>query len=233
MPASRGSHRRHRARSVWSTSAESGRPYFLSTFVREAGLVDFGDAAQGADIRPDVLSGGLVVLHVAGEEYAAERQDFVLFGKPVQPFVNAHGLIVALHPSNSLDQHCHHQSVPDNAPFGNWSDSALAGPKSSGRLQPRAVHRGITRVTRPSHPAPPLCRLDLRPYPIAQPLRGGVERARPFAAVEDLARGVEDRARSRWPSRCAWIPRFWPTRPGAAGSPGIDAPGGRGDSRAG
>src|ERR1035438_4708625 len=105
MPASRGSHRRHRARSVWSTSAESGRPYFLSTFVREAGLVDFGDAAQGADTRPDELSGGLVVLHVAGEEYAAERQDFVLFGKPVQPFVNVHGLIVALHPFNSLDQH--------------------------------------------------------------------------------------------------------------------------------
>jgi hypothetical protein len=71
--------------------------------------VDFGDAAQGADIRPDLLSGGLDVLHVAGEELAAERQDFVLFGKPVQAFVNAHALIVALHPVNSFDDHCHHE----------------------------------------------------------------------------------------------------------------------------
>src|ERR1039458_5146578 len=73
------------------------------------------------------------------------------------------------------------------------ADWVAGGKSASGRLQPRSVHRGIPPVTRPSNPAPPLCRLDLRPYPIPQPLRGGVERARPFAAVEDLARGVEAR----------------------------------------
>jgi hypothetical protein len=77
--------------------------------------VDFGDAAQEADIRPDLLSGGLDVFHVAGEEFAAERQNFVLFGKPDQAFVNAHGLIVALHPVNSFDYHCHHQLFLDHA----------------------------------------------------------------------------------------------------------------------
>lgn len=85
--------------------------------------MDFGDAAQGADIRPDLLSGGLDVLHVAGKESAAERQDFVLFGKPVQAFVNAHGLIVALYPVNSFDYHRHHQLFLDHAQPGSWASS--------------------------------------------------------------------------------------------------------------
>src|ERR1035441_2819617 len=111
--------------------------------------------------------------------------------------------------------------------------------------QPPTMSLGnVTRVG-PVSPAPVLRRFDLGPDAVAEALGGGVEGKRTFTAVEGRRPRVGDTGlayggprpeevrappRRRW--RSAWIPRFWPRRRAAAGSPGTGAPGGRGGFRA-